>query len=1120
MADDSYVVRASLDLSQFGRDIKTLQSQLDRVKPPPTPEYLRPNGNNVFLEDAIAAKQGWESAIRAGNTATKLYGAIAQSKSFPDTELIDPINSEADLTRNAKQREQVQKLRTETAKNVYALEVENLSAEERLAEKLNKDKGLKAPDARQRERDLPFKDEGFTVSDVPNFFNASDVFKQSLKLQKDSALRQSILVKQAMANDIYTTEQGRQKLYEVDNKSYSDRISLADKQLGILRQRLQVERDGDRNKETIRGIKFEIQNVKAEADKQLNAQLELQERKKAEDVRRLAQEQSKTFKQLQLDQAAARSSAVLDTDLQIAKVKELGLTQVSETTRVTAIQEAASKARVKAVGEEITQILQARSAGSIRNEDADRRLIQLNSELGQAELQRVEATRAAERAAKAEIIAGIEEQQRLVQVEGNVRAANAERGISALREQQQLTIASEGLESSRGKAVLTQLDNQIRIAKAVGDENTVRSLTAQIQAQQVVAQERSYAAELKNLDITNQIKLAELERQKILDNIALKQEELNYKKLEQKTDVTKGELDTQLQIVQLAKDKLVDDDRAIALQNTLTQYKREGLLVDQQSARETLQTDIYLQNIKNNTAAIAPNFQAVQQSAIATNQAVGQLNQGITQTAQIVQNTDGSITQVYRNLTNASAPVNQLNQGLKTTAEIVKLADGSIVQVYKNLEAAATSATNLQFTIPKITENAAALASQAQAVARAFKEGATSFQGSATGLGGNIQTAARGADGIIGSSPGQTVAGKQAQALSAGLQGFEKQAFLFNAKAKEIKDAGLISSEKINIGGASFDYAEAGELFGRAASTQLDGLVSKMAQLELATKVAVAQTGSVAAGNNAAQVYATVARRNRENLTGKLETIPIEIKGFASGTRGQPIKSGIAMVGEKGAELINVTPQGTHVLSNRNSAKFMGGFAEGTGNLKDFYNSQAIARKRSITNIGQELRSKLNSGAGMSVDGANQSISALNRIGSIQPYIDSVASALAEGMPLSAKEIASEFYSKFLKGVGALSAQNQFGIYAGEVQRAASLLSQFANLKVPSFAKGVQNFQGGLAMVHGGEMLVNMARGTDVIPKGAVRSQGAAPTTNNYSIAITDRKNPSADITAALLATR
>jgi hypothetical protein len=38
----------------------------------------------------------------------------------------------------------------------------------------------------------------------------------------------------------------------------------------------------------------------------------------------------------------------------------------------------------------------------------------------------------------------------------------------------------------------------------------------------------------------------------------------------------------------------------------------------------------------------------------------------------------------------------------------------------------------------------------------------------------------------------------------------------------------------------------------------------------------------------------------------------------------------------------------------------------------------------------------------------------------------------------------------------------------------------------PSFASGVENFEGGLARVHGGEVLANLPKGTSVFPKGAM----------------------------------
>jgi hypothetical protein len=50
------------------------------------------------------------------------------------------------------------------------------------------------------------------------------------------------------------------------------------------------------------------------------------------------------------------------------------------------------------------------------------------------------------------------------------------------------------------------------------------------------------------------------------------------------------------------------------------------------------------------------------------------------------------------------------------------------------------------------------------------------------------------------------------------------------------------------------------------------------------------------------------------------------------------------------------------------------------------------------------------------------------------------------------------------------------------------VLAAFA--AIPEFATGVENFEGGLAMVHQGEALVNLPRGTDVIPKSQVGGMG------------------------------
>lgn len=58
-----------------------------------------------------------------------------------------------------------------------------------------------------------------------------------------------------------------------------------------------------------------------------------------------------------------------------------------------------------------------------------------------------------------------------------------------------------------------------------------------------------------------------------------------------------------------------------------------------------------------------------------------------------------------------------------------------------------------------------------------------------------------------------------------------------------------------------------------------------------------------------------------------------------------------------------------------------------------------------------------------------------------------------------------------------------------------------------SFAKGVTNFAGGLAYVHQGELLVNMPKGTNVIPKKEVDKVGGGNTINIHIDNINDRRD-------------
>lgn len=71
-----------------------------------------------------------------------------------------------------------------------------------------------------------------------------------------------------------------------------------------------------------------------------------------------------------------------------------------------------------------------------------------------------------------------------------------------------------------------------------------------------------------------------------------------------------------------------------------------------------------------------------------------------------------------------------------------------------------------------------------------------------------------------------------------------------------------------------------------------------------------------------------------------------------------------------------------------------------------------------------------------------------------------------------------------------------------QAQRDQYLLAQLRMLfgNAPSFAGGIENFPGGLAYVHQGEQLVNMSRGTSVIPAGRGWGGGTTVVQNTFHV--------------------
>lgn len=69
----------------------------------------------------------------------------------------------------------------------------------------------------------------------------------------------------------------------------------------------------------------------------------------------------------------------------------------------------------------------------------------------------------------------------------------------------------------------------------------------------------------------------------------------------------------------------------------------------------------------------------------------------------------------------------------------------------------------------------------------------------------------------------------------------------------------------------------------------------------------------------------------------------------------------------------------------------------------------------------------------------------------------------------------------------------------GWLGAAGSMLKQFAG-GIPGFSKGIENFGGGLAYVHKGEVLANLPKGTSVIPASEVNAGGGGGNVLNFDL--------------------
>ncbi|MDX1976459.1 MAG: phage tail tape measure protein [Pseudanabaenaceae cyanobacterium bins.68] len=188
---------------------------------------------------------------------------------------------------------------------------------------------------------------------------------------------------------------------------------------------------------------------------------------------------------------------------------------------------------------------------------------------------------------RAAALAALEEEGRRIKLNADQRISANLAVLNSLKAEQELFNSRNSLEEAQANLAKTRLENQIKIAQAVGDEVTAQRLKLESYAQELASQERIFAAQRKTLEISQQIKAAELERQKILDQIAVKESEIGEAKLRQKKDVTEGELALARDLVRLNQEKLKATEQAILRQGEINQIAREELNIKQTTTAES-----------------------------------------------------------------------------------------------------------------------------------------------------------------------------------------------------------------------------------------------------------------------------------------------------------------------------------------------------------------------------------------------------------------------------------------------------------------------------------------------------------------------------------------------------
>lgn len=288
----------------------------------------------------------------------------------------------------------------------------------------------------------------------------------------------------------------------------------------------------------------------------------------------------------------ARITATREAELAALRQGGLNREQIERDTQqeISAIQLEGTNQELNAKKNALAQIQQARAAGTIDQKAAAEQEKQLITEIGQLNLQRLDAEKAALQALIQERLRALDIELQAAKLPLEARASNLGNINTLLQQQSNLLTAQQGLEQAISNLTLQRLNYALEDAKAAGNSAAAAQIQSQIFAEQAVQLEQQYQSKLAALELSEKIKANELEIAKIQSEIAVLEAEAAIKKAEAegKSQQEIAALQQQLEL----KQKIADlNQKAIDNQAEINAKARQQLDVEQQAARERQQRE-------------------------------------------------------------------------------------------------------------------------------------------------------------------------------------------------------------------------------------------------------------------------------------------------------------------------------------------------------------------------------------------------------------------------------------------------------------------------------------------------------------------------------------------------